>query len=398
MFTDFLYLLRSYGLKTSLTEWNSFLQALSLGLHQNSFLEFYQLARTVLVKKETDYDKFDQAFTAYFKQLNDSRTLPSEFYQWLAKASAPTPFDKESVDLIWSRFTREEIQQLLEKRLKEQKEAHNGGTTWVGTGGQTAFGHSGYAPTGIRVLGRSQRHSALAVAGERRFADFRDDAVLGIRQFQMALRKLRKLSRREDIPKTELDVEGTIAATARRGGFLDVVLKRPRKNRTKLLLLMDSGGSMWPYMDLSRRLFQAVSRDSQFKDLKIYYFHNIFYDQLFTHPDCGWEHRISTESVFRKCPKEYKVILLGDARMREDELMAVNGNIEYKRGNDRPGIAWVRDLLARYPSVAWLNPVEEEYWHFYYSTVRIRDAGMPMFPMTLQGLERAMDALRKNPQ
>ena len=152
---------------------------------------------------------------------------------------------------------------------------------------------------------------------------------------------------------------------------------------------------MWPYMDLSRRLFQAVSQGSPFKELKIYYFHNIFYDQLFTSPDCAWEHRISTQWVFQQCPPEYKVILVGDARMGEEELMAVNGNIEYKRGNDRPGIAWLEELLQRYPAVVWLNPVEKDYWHFYYSTARILEKGVSMFPLTLKGLEESMEHLRK---
>lgn len=395
MFTPFLYCLRRYGLHTTLTEWTVFLRALELGLHRNSLLDFYYLARTVLVKKETDYDRFDQAFSAFFQHMENPRELPPEFQEWLAQASSPTPFDKEMTALTWGRFSREGIQQLMEERLKQQKEAHHGGTTWIGTGGQTAFGHSGYAPKGIRVYGESRQHRALAVAGERRFADFRDDSILEIRQFQMSLRKLRRLSDQENIPKTELDVKGTISATSQKGGFLDIVLKRPRKNRTKLLLLMDSGGSMWPYMDLSRRLFQAVSQGSPFKELKIYYFHNIFYDQLFTSPDCAWEHRISTQWVFQQCPPEYKVILVGDARMGEEELMAVNGNIEYKRGNDRPGIAWLEELLQRYPAVVWLNPVEKDYWHFYYSTARILEKGVSMFPLTLKGLEESIEHLRK---
>jgi len=395
MFTDFFYLLRSYGMKTSLIEWGSLLDALEMNLHQCSLLQFYHLARAVLVKKESEYDKFDQAFRAYFENLVDSAALPPELYNWLEKAILPTPYDKDEVDSIWGKMSLEEIRNLMEQRLREQKSAHHGGTKWVGTGGQTAFGHSGYAPKGIRVLGEGHRHSALQVAGERRFRDFRDDAVLDIRQFQMALRKLRRLSDRLDGPKTELDVEGTVKATGRRAGLLDIVMKRPRKNTTKLLLLMDSGGSMWPFMDLSRKLFQAVNQDSQFKDFKIYYFHNIFYDHFFTNPDCTWDHRVKTEWIFHNIKTEYKVILMGDARMAEEELTDIGGSVDWYHTNRQPGIFWLQGLLSRYPAAIWLNPTPEPYWNYYLSTRLILHQGVTMFPMTVKGLERGIDYLRK---
>ena len=394
MFTDFFYQLRSYGVKVSLIEWDTFLEALRLGLHQNSFTEFYYLARTTLIKKETDYDRFDQAFTAYFQNLVDLGIIPEAFEKWLEKAAPATPYNKEEVDRIWNQFTKEEINDLLEERFKLQKEQHNGGTTWVGTGGQTAFGHSGYAPKGIRIMGKGTWHSAFSIAQERHFRDFRDDTVLDIRQFQVGLRKLRRLSSQNEQPKDELDIDETIKATSNRGGLLDVIYKRPRKNQTRLLLLMDSGGSMWGFADLCRRLFQAVTKNNQFKDLKIFYFHNIFYDYLFTKPDCAWENRIDTEWVFHQYKNGYQVIIVGDARMGEEELMDVNGNIDYIQGNNRPGISWLEELLQLYPASIWLNPMREVNWRYYYTLAQIRKR-VDMFPMTIKGLEASMDALRK---
>lgn len=394
MFTDFFYLLRSYGMKTSLVEWSSLLAALELNLHQCSLLQFYHLARAVLVKREAEYDRFDQAFQAYFKNLTDSSLLPPEFYKWLEKAIDPTPYNKEQVDVVWGKLTLQEIRDMMEDRLKHQKEAHHGGQKWIGTGGQTAFGHSGYAPQGIRVLGESHRHSALQVAGERKYRDFRDDVVLDIRQFQMALRKLRRLSDRIDAPKTELDVEGTIAATSKRAGLLDIVMKRPRRNTTKVLLLMDSGGSMWPYMDLSRKLFQAVNQDAKFKDLKIYFFHNIFYEYVFPDPGCDWKKRVATQWLFQNLKSEYKVLIMGDARMAQYELLEEGGSVDWAHPNKEPGLYWLQCLLGRYPATVWLNPVPQAYWTYYYTTRVIMDQGVPMFPMSVKGLEKAIDTLR----
>ncbi len=262
MFTDFLYLLRSYGMKTSLNEWNSLMDALEMNLNDASLTEFYYMARAVLVKKESEYDKFDQAFLAYFKNVQTFEELPKEVLDWLAKAHAQTPYDKDEVDARFAGLDLDDIRKMMAERLKEQHEQHHGGNKWIGTGGTSAFGHSGYSPKGIRVGGPGKNRSALQVAEQRNYRDFRDDAVIQIRQFQVALKKLRLLSCREDGPKTELNVEKTIEKTCDEGGRLELVMERPRKNQTKLLLLMDSGGSMWAYADLCNRLFQAVNQPS----------------------------------------------------------------------------------------------------------------------------------------
>lgn len=398
MFTDFLYILRSYGMNTSLNEWNSLLDALELNLNEASLLEFYYMSRAILVKKEADYDKFDQAFLAYFSQMTDDPAFPEKLKTWLNKAIEATPYNKDDIDKMWGNMTLEEIKKLMEQRLREQTEAHNGGQKWVGTGGQTPFGHSGYAPKGIRVLGEGRNHSALKIAEERNFKDFRDDDVLQVRQFQIALRKLRLLSNKDDAPKTELDVDATIEETCKQGGQLRIVMERPRKNQTKLLLLMDSGGSMWSYADLCSRLFKAVKESTQLKDLKIYYFHNCIYDQVFKTPSCRWPERVNTEWLLHNLKEEYKVIIVGDATMGPYELMAVDGNIDYYHGNERPGIEWLRLIKKRYPATIWLNPLHSKLWTSYYAsrTLRIIKEELPMYHLSVTGLEAGIkELLRK---
>ena len=210
MFTDFLYILRGYGMKTSLNEWTGLMDALDLNLNEASLTEFYHMARAILVKKESDYDRFDQAFLEYFKNVKEQDCLPEALQRWLSKAMTQTPFDREEADAQWGKKNIEEIRRLMEQRLAEQKEQHHGGNKWIGTGGTTAFGHSGYAQKGIRVHGSGMSRSALKVAGERNYRDFREDKVLQLRQFQIALRKLRLLSSKDDGARTELNVTKTI--------------------------------------------------------------------------------------------------------------------------------------------------------------------------------------------
>ena len=397
MFTDFLYLLRANGMHTSLNEWNSLMDALGLDLNEASLTEFYYMARAVLVKKESDYDKFDQTFLEYFKNVTTYDKLPKEVLDWLSKAREQTPYDKAEVDARFAGLDLNEIRRMMAERLKEQKEQHHGGNRWIGTGGTSAFGHSGYSPKGIRVGGSGKNRSALQVAQERNYRDFREDAVLQIRQFQIALKKLRLLSCREDGPKSELNVEKTIEKTCDQGGRLELVMERPRKNQTKLLLLMDSGGSMWSYAELCNRLFQAVNQSSHFKDLKIYYFHNCFYDQLFTTPSCSWRDKISTEWVFHNLKQEYKVILVGDGAMAPSELLYKGGSLDYFHGNDRTGLYWLEAMKKRFPSAVWLNPISENRWERAYGayTIGLIRERIPMFSLTAGGLEAAVRELKK---
>lgn len=397
MFTDFLYLLRRQGMKTSLNEWNSLMDALEMNLHEASLTEFYYMARAVLVKRESDYDKFDQAFLEYFKDVESYDTLPKELLDWLSTAREQTPFDREEVDARFADLGLEEIRRMMEERLKEQKEQHHGGNKWIGTGGTSAFGHSGYSPKGIRIGGPGKNRSALQVAEERNYRDFREDSVLQIRQFQIALRKLRLLSCREDGPKTELNVEKTIEKTCDQGGRLELVMERPRKNQTKLLLLMDSGGSMWSYAELCSRLFQAVHQSSHFKDLKVFYFHNCFYDHLFTTPSCSWRDKIATEWVLHNLKPEYKVILVGDGAMAPSELLYKGGSLDYFHGNDKTGLYWLETLKQRFPDSIWLNPISEKRWDYVYGfqTISLIRERIPMFPLSASGLEAGIKELKR---
>ena len=356
------------------------------------------MARTVLVKKETDYDKFDQAFAEYFENLPDYGGVSDELLSWLDKVMPKTNPDREQADSMWENMSLDEIEALMRQRMREQTEAHNGGSRGIGTGGITAFGHSGYAPKGIRISGEGHNRKALKIAAAREYRDFRDDKVLEIRQFQMAFRKLQILSGKDEGLKTELNVEKTIEKTCKNGGNLEIVMERPRKNQTKLLLLIDSGGSMWPYADLCNKLFQAVNQASKLKDLKVYYFHNCIYGELFTKPGCMWRDRISTDWVMSNTKREYKVILVGDATMGPAELVYRGGNVDYMHPNDKPGIRWLEEIRKRYPASVWMNPLHEKLWNgdYYTSrTVEMVKQVFPMYPLTVKGLETAVRELLK---
>ncbi len=393
MFTDFFYLLRLRGLKISLQEWQTLLQGLDLGLHRSSLTGFYRLARAVLVHTESDFDKFDQVFLEYFQNIKTFDELPKELEDWLNTPIDPVEYDPAM--LTNQGLDIETIRRMLEERLKEQTERHDGGTHWVGTGGASPFGNNGYYPGGIRVGGTGRNRSALQVAGERHFRDFRDDTVLDTRQFQMAFRRLRQFSALEDGLKDELQLEETIKETGDNAGRLRLVFGRPRRNTVKLLMLFDSGGSMWEFTKLCASLFQAVSRESKFKDLKTYYFHNCFYDDLYTAPGCLHATAVSTEWVLSQLGQDYKVIVVGDASMAPYELLSPGGCSDYYTYNQEPGIDWIGKFTNRYDRMIWLNPLPRDNWdHGYGSeTIRIIKAKVPMYRLTLEGLQEGLKAL-----
>ena len=321
MFSAFFYLLRARGLDVSLNEWLTLMEALEKGLAQSSLTSFYYLARAILVKSETEYDTFDGAFLEYFKDVEFYDEIPQELMDWLNNPKEkPNNYDYDQ-DMYNRSLSAETIQKMLMERLQEQKEEHNGGKYWVGTGGMSVFGNDGNATNGIRVGGVSRRLSALHVAGERQFKDFRNDTVLDSRQFQMAFRRLRQFSSRVDAPKTELDIDGSIDETCENAGNLKLVYQKPRQNTVKVLLLMDSGGSMDYYSSLCNSLFQAVRKSNHFKDLKVYYFHNCIYSKLYTDPYCMPGKWVDTEWVLNNISSDYKVIIVGDASMDPSELM-----------------------------------------------------------------------------
>lgn len=394
MFTDFFYLLRLHGMKVSFNEWMTLMEALEKGLHQSSLTGFYYLARAILVKTEADFDKFDGTFLEYFRDV-EQKEIPKELLDWLSKPKEQKEFSKEDVDAAFGGMSPEDIRKMLEQRLKEQTERHDGGNHWVGTGGTSLFGNSGYNPNGFRVGGESTRRSALQVAAERNYRDFREDKALEMRQFQMAFRRLRQFSTKDTGPKDVLDLDATIRETCDNAGSLSLVFGRPRKNTVKLLMLFDSGGSMWPYSQLCTQLFQSAVKSNHFKDLKVWYFHNCFYDYLYNSPSCYTYDSVNTEWVLDNIKSDYKVIVVGDASMAPYELLSKGGCNDYYHYNETPGIDWIRRVNARYEKMIWLNPTSPEYWERGYGseTVKIVKNTIPMYHLSVSGLEAGLKYL-----
>lgn len=394
MFLEFFYLLRAKGLDVSINEWMTLIEALDKGLADSSLTGFYNLCRSILIKTEADYDKFDAVFAEYFKGIETPEELPEEFWDWLNESDRERALD-DLGDVQNFPKELEELLQMFQDRIKEQKEKHDGGNYWIGTGGTSPLGRGGYNPAGIRVGGTSRHRSAVQVAGERKFRDFRQDTILDIRQFQMAFRKLRQYSSRVEGEKTELDIDSTIDETCENAGMLKIVYDKPRKNTVKLLLLIDSDGSMLPYSRLCNRLFQAVSKSNHFKDLKVYYFHNCIYDHLYTTPYCRRGDWIETDWVLRNLDSEYKVIFVGDAAMAPSELFRRGGNSYIGLWNEEPGMMWLNKFKRRYKKLIWLNPIEKESWPWAYGAQTIEAVGgvFPMFELTLDGLDAGIKKL-----
>ncbi|MDD2216066.1 MAG: VWA containing CoxE family protein, partial [Eubacteriales bacterium] len=250
MFIDFFYLLREHKLKVSMKEWLALMEALDKGLCGPSLFEFYHLCRTVLVKSEADYDNFDMAFAHYFKNLESPPDIPQEVWEWLNGGEKTKEDLLDKIDPNDPEYQLDELKEMLAKRLEEQKGRHRGGNYWIGTGGTSVLGHGGFGEQGLRIGGEGRYRSALQVAGQRDFRDFRNDYILDTRQFQMAFRRLRQYSSLMEAPKTELDVDATIKETTDNGGLLRLVFDKPRKNTIKLILLFDSDGSMLKYSRL----------------------------------------------------------------------------------------------------------------------------------------------------
>ena len=396
MFLEFFNVLRLHGLKISLDEWLVLIDALDRGMAENSLMEFYYLCRNVLIKSETEYDKFDQAFAEYFKGIESVDEIPQELRDWLSHDELERMLE-DMPD--WAKeYDLDTLRKMFRERLSEQTEKHDGGKYWVGTGGTSPFGHGGYNPAGIRVGGEGRHQSAIQIAGERIFRDFRQDNELDTRQFQMAFRKLRQFSSRVDAAKTELDIDATIDATCDNAGLLKLVYEKPRKNTVKLLLLMDSDGSMRSYSRLCSQLFQAVNQSTHLKDLKIYYFHNCIYDYLYTDPyiiDGRW---IETDWIFRNLGSDYKVIIVGDAAMSSYELTARGGNINWYAWNNEPGIDWLKKFNRFYRKVIWLNPIKESRWTHAWGarTIQMVREIFPMYELTLNGLDKGIHKLLTN--
>ncbi len=398
MFTRFFFLLRAYGVPVTVTEWLALMRALALGLALNDLDRFYSLARSVLVKSEAYYDQYDQAFLAAFEGIETPAEIADEVWEWLNDPLAfPGLTGEERRRLVEAlgEVDLEALRRLFEERLAEQTEAHRGGSRWIGTGGASPFGHDGVHPGGIRVGGASRSRTAVKVAAERRYRGYRTDIEVGTRQFELALRRLRQLSSRNESLPDELDLDETIKETADNAGRLSLVWRRSRKNAVKVLLLMDVGGSMDPYASLCSSLFTAADRSSHFKDLRFYYFHNCVYDWLYTDARLSRRTAVATTHVLNELPGDYKLIVVGDAAMATSELLSRYGIIWWGEMNEEPGIEWLRRLRRHFDHSVWLNTIPAAEWDRAYgaTTIRLVREVFPMYELTVDGLTAAVRKL-----
>lgn len=399
MFTEFFYTCKAKGLDISLSEWLTLMEALDKGMAGSSLTQFYYLARMILVKSETDFDKFDMAFEEHFKGIQSENEISKQMLRWLDKPEANEMLHEEETQWLNQveeiKIDKDDVEQKFKERLKDQDSEHNGGSYWIGTMGKTSFGNTGGNIGGVRVGGSTGYQSAFAVIGARKYRDFRDDKVIENRQFQLAFRRLRQFSTKLDIPKTELDIDGTIQKTCNNGGYLQIVMDKPRKNSVKLLLLLDSGGTMIPYSSLLNDLFQAVNKSNHFKDVKCYYFHNCIYSKLYKTPECENGEWIDTEWMFRNYDSDYKVIIVGDAAMAPEELYSETGNYRGPNGG-LSGEKWLKLVKRHYKKVVWLNPKMapgKAPWRE--AETAIKEL-FPMRKLTVQGLNEAMTILMSN--
>lgn len=385
MFTDFFYTLRKRKVPVSITEWMTLMEALAKGCITNMD-EFYFLARAILVKSEAYFDHYDVAFQEYFKGIESPAEITEQVLEWLKDPLNRMTFTEEDMALFDS-MDFDELLKELEKRLKEQTEQHDGGDYWIGRGGTSPFGHSGSHPAGIRIGGRSGGRHAIQIAQERRFRNYRCDLTLDVRQIKMALKGLRQLSRIG--PEDELSLDKTIDATAKNAGEIELIWQQSRKNAVKVLLLMDVGGSMEPFALLCSQLFSAAHSSTHFKDFQYYYFHNCIYDNLYQ--DIERQEAVSTDHLLLTLEPDYKLLLVGDARMAPYELTEKYGAIDYYERNETPGVIWLKRVAEHFTHCVWLNPEIPRFW--IHPTVQMIGKLFPMFPLTLDGLGQAMKKL-----
>lgn len=391
MLVNFFNVLRRADLPVTLKELLDLHEALKAHIAFGSIDDFYFLSRAVMVKDEKYYDRFDQAFGTYFKDLQTlddiiEAIIPDE---WLRKEFEKFLTDEEKAK-IESLGGLEKLIEEFKKRLDEQKKRHEGGNKWIGTGGTSPFGHDGYNPEGIRVGGESRHKKAVKVWEKREFKNLDDSVELGTRNIKVALRKLRKFARTG--AADELDLDDTISKTAKNAGFLDLIMRPERHNAVKVLLFLDVGGSMDPYIKTCEELFSACR--TEFKHLEYYYFHNFVYESVWQNNLRRHNHRIQMLDIMHKYSRDYKVIFVGDAAMSPYEIVQPGGSVEH--WNEESGEIWMKRMVKTFDKVAWLNPLPEQEWSWTQSvdiTRKLLDGHM--FPLTLSGLEQGMKFLAK---
>lgn len=389
VFLDFLYKLRAKGIRVAPQEWFTFLEGLERGLARSSLTGLYYLARATLVKSEAFFDQYDLAFAEYFRGLAPPPGIADAIEKWLAEGlAAELPLSDLLAEL--PPLDLEELLRRFEEKLREQKEQHDGGSEFIGTQGLAPFGEKGANPAGVRVGAHGGARSAVKIAESREFRDYRSDRTLDVRQVRVALRRLRDLVR--EGAEDELDLDETVERTGKNAGEIDLAWRRPRKNRVRLLLVMDTGGSMEPYAQLVERLFSAASQERHWKSFEHYYFHNCVYSYVYR--DGALRDRVPTERLISQYEGDWKLVFVGDACMGMSELLARGGSIDWSypdRGH-APGIEWLRRLSVHFRRAVWLNPMTRGAWD--HPSVRAIGVLYPMFELTLDGLDRAVKSLK----
>ena len=391
MFAKFFHELKSAGLPVSLREYLTLMEAMDADLANRRVEEFYYLSRAALVKDERNLDKFDRVFGHVFKGLETvgegvTADIPEDWLRLMTERYF-TEEEKREIEALggWDK-----LMETLKQRIEEQKERHQGGSKWIGTGGTSPFGSGGYNPEGVRIGNEGKRQGrAVKVWEKRDYKNLDDNVQLGTRNIKLALRRLRRFAR--EGAAEEFDLDETIDATAR-AGYLDIKMRPERRNTVKVLLFFDVGGSMDPFVRISEELFSAAR--AEFKHMEYFYFHNCLYDYVWKDNRRRWTEKIPTWDVLHKYPHDYKVIFVGDASMSPYEITVPGGAVEYF--NEESGAIWLKRLTDIYERAVWLNPVREESWSYVPSTQLLRELmGGRMYPLTLGGLEKAMAELKR---
>jgi len=391
MLIPFFQHLRAAKLPVSIKEFLTLLEALKAEVIEPSLDNFYFLARASLVKDERLFDKFDKAFGAYFHGIQTLPAIEVDLpLEWL-KRQFQREFTAEEKAAIAAMGGIDKLLERLKQLLDEQKDRHQGGNKWIGTNGTSPFGNGGFNPEGIRIGGPSAgNRTAVKVWEQRMYRDYDDQVELGTRNIKIALRRLRKFAR--EGAEEELDLDDTIASTARNAGYLDIKMVPERHNTIKVLMLLDVGGTMDDHIKQTEELFSAAR--SEFKNLEFYYFHNCVYDFVWKNNRRRHSERLMTWDLIRKFNPDWRLIFVGDATMSPYEILQPGGSVEYN--NDEPGAVWLQRLAERFPKFTWLNPEPEGVWEYRQSISVIRQIlSQRMYPVTMSGLERAMRELSK---
>ena len=389
MLIDFFFTLKDAKIPVSIKEFLLLLEALQQQVISNSLDDFYYLSRITLVKDEAHFDKFDRAFGLYFKGIDTLfEKLPEIPLDWLLKRMQRELTDEQKAQL--EKFGYDRLMDRLKQLLTEQKEKHEGGNKWIGTGGTSPFGNGGQNPEGIRIGGEGGNRTAVKVWEARSYRDYDAQRELGTRNIKVALRRLRKFAR--EGAAEELALDETIRATASNAGYLDIKMQPERKNKIKVIMLLDVGGTMDDHIARTEELFSAAK--TEFKNMEFFYFHNCVYDTLWKNNRRRHAERFSTWDILRKYPADTKLILVGDATMSPYEILQPGGSVEYN--NEEAGAVWLQRFTAAFPKFIWLNPEPEGLWQYRQSIAIVRQLmNERMFPVTIEGLERGMRMLSK---